>query len=137
VRKSLPAQDGCRNRRTLLKAMTRRGLIAAGVRRRIGFGLLPFVVGIYEYQGATIDAEWRSSSRPTTTRLFGHMAAIQPPVHRVIPIGESIAPIFGCAAFESAVAVVEHAKAGASLIAFAASRKPLSVNRANTRSMCA
>jgi len=77
--------------RTLLKAMTRRGLIVAGrVPGGLGFGLLPFVVGIYEFQGATIDTELAQLFEAYYHEAFGRMAAIQPPLHRVIPIGESI-----------------------------------------------
>ncbi len=98
--------------RTLLKAMTRRGLVIAGrATGGLGFGLLPFVVGIYEFQGATIDAELAELFEAYYHEAFGRMAAVQPPVHRVIPIGESIRAELDVQPFESAVAVVEHAKA--------------------------
>jgi len=44
--------------RKQLKAMARRGLVAAGrAEGGMGYGLLPFVVGIYEMQFDVIDAE--------------------------------------------------------------------------------
>ncbi len=98
--------------RALLKAMVRRGLIIAGrAPGGLGFALLPFVVGIYEFQGATIDAELAQLFEAYYHEAFGRMAAIQPPVHRVIPIGESIRADLDVQPFESAAAVVEHAKA--------------------------
>ncbi len=43
----------------LLKEMSQKGLIAAGTtgEGRLGFGLMPFVVGVYEAQNARIDAQ--------------------------------------------------------------------------------
>lgn len=98
--------------RTLLKGMTQRGLIAAGrAVGGLGFGLLPFVVGIYEFQVATIDAELAQLFETYYYEAFGRMTEVQPPVHRVIPIGESIRTELEVQPFESAAAVVEHARA--------------------------
>ncbi len=98
--------------RQQLKGMARRGLITGG-RAEGGFGyaLLPFVVGIYEMQGATIDAELAQLFEAYYHEAFGQTAAVQPPVHRVIPIGESVRVDMDIAPYESAVAIVERARA--------------------------
>ena len=45
--------------RALLKNMVRKGLIAVGrTEGGLGYGLLPFVVGIYENQAGSIDEEF-------------------------------------------------------------------------------
>jgi len=98
--------------RQQLKGMARRGLITGG-RAEGGFGyaLLPFVVGIYEMQAATIDAELAALFETYYHEAFGRTAATQPPAHRVIPIGESVRMELDIAPYESAVAIVERARA--------------------------
>jgi len=83
--------DDAKLLRKRLKAMTRRGLIKAGrAEGGLGYGLLPFVVGIYEMQINTIDAELAELFERYYQQAFGQTAAVQPPVHRVIPIRESV-----------------------------------------------
>lgn len=98
--------------RQQLKGMVRRGLITGG-RAEGGFGyaLLPFVVGIYEMQGATIDAELARLFEAYYYEAFGRVAGAQPPVHRVIPIGESVRAEIEIQPFESAAAIVAGARA--------------------------
>ena len=93
--------------RKLLKDMTRKGLIAAGpIDDGVGFGLLPFVVGIYEMQVGRMDrelAELFEAYYPA----FGKLLATRPSVHRVIPVNESIRSDLEVRPFESAVGIVE------------------------------
>ncbi|HNT76812.1 MAG TPA: helix-turn-helix domain-containing protein, partial [Anaerolineae bacterium] len=69
-----------------LKTMTRKGLIAAGRTEedRFGYGLLPFVVGIYEMQAGRIDAELAELFEAYYRQAFGDTMRVQPQVHRVI-----------------------------------------------------
>ena len=57
--------------------MARRGLIQAGrdADGGLGFGLMPFVVGIYEMQGTTIDAELARLFEDYYQQAFGRSAA--------------------------------------------------------------
>jgi len=98
--------------REQLKSMARRGLIAAGrMEEGIGYKLLPFVVGIYEMQITRLDAEMARLFEDYYRQAFGHVLGVQPSVHRVIPIGESVRMGMEIRPFESAAEIV--AAAGA------------------------
>jgi len=98
--------------RTTLKSMTRRGLVNAGrVEGGIAFGLLPFVVGIYELQVGRLDAEFASLFEAFYQRSFGQMLAIQPAVHRVIPVGESVRMDMHIHPYESVTEILAGAQA--------------------------
>jgi electron transport complex protein RnfB len=100
--------------RPRLKHMARHGLITAGpTQGGLGFGLMPFVVGIYEMQGPTIDAELAQLFEQYYRQAFGMMLAVQPAVHRVIPVNESIPIGLEVRPFESAAEIVASAKAWA------------------------
>lgn len=94
--------------RRVLKGMARRGLIAAGRGEGgVAYGLMPFVVGIYEAQGPTIDAELARLFEDYYHRAFGQSVMVQPQVHRVIPVGESIPVDLEIHPYESAAAIVD------------------------------
>ena len=77
--------------REQLKGMARRGLIAAGrMDDGLGYRLMPFVVGIYEMQINRLDAEMAHLFEAYYRQAFGQVLGVQPSVHRVIPIGESV-----------------------------------------------
>ncbi|MBN1260823.1 MAG: 4Fe-4S binding protein [Anaerolineae bacterium] len=98
--------------RQLLKDMVRRGLITAGrIESGLGFALLPFVVGFYEMQAATIDAELAQLFEVYYHEALGRQVTAQPSVHRVIPIGESVHADLDIQPFESAAAIVKGARA--------------------------
>ncbi|RPI34229.1 MAG: 4Fe-4S ferredoxin [Chloroflexota bacterium] len=98
--------------RKQLKSMSRRGLILAGpVEAGLGFALLPFVVGIYEMQVNTIDAELASLFEQYYRQAFGAVLAVQPPVHRVIPVNESIRTDLEVRPFESAAEIIASCRA--------------------------
>lgn len=95
-----------------LKGMARRGLIAAGkTDEGLGYGLLPFVIGIYEYQVGRLDAELAQLFEDYYMKAFGQMLAIEPAVHRVIPVQESVRMDMEIRPFESATDIVANAKA--------------------------
>jgi ferredoxin len=99
--------------RLLLKEMSRKGLVAAGktAEGQLGFGILPFVVGIYEAQAGRIDATLAQLFESYYRQAFGTMLAVQPQVHRVIPVGESIKNDMEVQPFESVSGLIEQARA--------------------------
>ncbi|OQY26218.1 MAG: hypothetical protein B6I34_00250 [Anaerolineaceae bacterium 4572_32.1] len=112
--KQLAARIGGEPRalRKQLKEMARRGLISAGrAKGGLGYGLLPFVVGIYEMQASTIDAELAQLFEDYYRQAFGQALTMQPPVHRVVPVNESVRVDMEVRPFESAIDIVTQAKA--------------------------
>jgi ferredoxin len=95
----------------LLKEMTRKGQINIGktAAGRLGFSLLPFVVGIYEAQSGRMDAEMARLFEDYFHAGFGKMLAVKPQVHRVIPIGGSIRNPMEVLPYESAQTLVDSA----------------------------
>ena len=98
--------------RALLKGMVRRGLIAAGkAEGGLGYGLLPFVVGIYENQAGTIDQEFATLFESYYQQSFAKVMVTQPQYHRVIPVNESIKVDMEVRPFESASELLNGAQA--------------------------
>jgi electron transport complex protein RnfB len=98
--------------REQLKDMARRGLIAAGrAEAGLGYGLLPFAIGIYEMQFHTIDAELAQLFEDYYQKAFGQALTMQPPLTRVIPVGESVQMDVEVQPFESATEIVNNAQA--------------------------
>jgi len=96
----------------LLKEMTRKGLIKAGrAEEGLGYGLIPFVVGIYENQNEHIDAEFAQLFEDYYIQAFGQVMQIEPTFHRVVPIRENVRNDMEVQPFESATAIVENAQA--------------------------
>ncbi|MCI0476071.1 MAG: 4Fe-4S binding protein [Anaerolineales bacterium] len=95
-----------------LKAMARRGLIAADrAEGGLGFRLMPFIVGIYEMQFNTLDAELARLFEEYYRQTFGKALTAQPPVHRVIPVGKTVQNDLQVHPFESAAEIINSAKA--------------------------
>ncbi len=94
--------------RKQLKDMSRHGLVSAGEAEEggLGFGLLPFVVGIYEFQSDRMDAELARLFEEYFLSAFGKMLTIQPHVHRVIPVNESIPLGLEVRPYESIAALI-------------------------------
>ena len=92
--------------RDQLKGLSRRGLIEAGKKDgALGFKLLPFVVGIYEMQVATMDAELAQLFEDYFQQ-FSQMLRVKPQVHRVIPVNETVRNSMEVRPFESASEIV-------------------------------
>ncbi len=90
-----------------LKGLSRRGLINAGkLEGGLGYGLMPFVVGIYEMQAGTIDQELAQLFEDYYQQAFGEMLKIKPQFHRVIPIDETVQNSMEIRPFESAAEIV-------------------------------
>jgi ferredoxin len=95
-----------------LKIMAKKGLIAAGrTEEGLGFKLMPFVVGIYEAQIGRIDVELASLFERYYKQTFGKMLTVQPAVHRVIPVGETVRMDIEIQPFENVNTIVNSAKA--------------------------
>ncbi len=99
--------------RLQLKSMVGRGLITAGraATGGLGFGLLPFVVGIYEMQAGRLDAELARLFEDYYRQTFRESLTQQPPVHRVIPVNQTVRQDMAVHPFESAAEIVARAAA--------------------------
>jgi NAD-dependent dihydropyrimidine dehydrogenase PreA subunit len=108
---SIAARTGRDPRETtaLLKEMARKGLITLGKTGagRPGFALMPFVVGIYEMQGAVITAELARRFEDYFRQAFAGVLLAQPPVHRVVPIDAAVRQDLAIQPFASATALVD------------------------------
>jgi ferredoxin len=98
--------------RALLKGMARRGLIDIGrVEGGLGYGLLPFVVGFFENQNATIDEELAGLVEEYFAHGFGQMLQVTPQFHRIVPVGEAIQSDMEIRPYETATDLVNAAQA--------------------------
>jgi ferredoxin len=98
--------------RGCLKEMARKGLIAAGrADGGLGYSLMPFVVGFYEMQNGRIDAELARRFEEYFHAAFHKALALQPPVHRVVPVRESVKADLAVAPYESALGILSRASA--------------------------
>jgi electron transport complex protein RnfB len=96
---------------SLLRDMTRKGLIrATRTDEGIKFQILPFAVGIFEMQIGRMDAEMAQLFEDYYQDAFGEILQIQPPLHRVIPIKQSVQAGTEIRPFESAVEIIERAQ---------------------------
>ncbi len=95
-----------------LKGMARKGLIKAGkIDQGVGFGLLPFVVGIYEMQLGRIDEELAQLFEDYYLQAFGEALNEQPKFHRVVPVKETISVSMEVHPYESASEIVNQSRA--------------------------
>ena len=96
----------------VLKQMARNGLIRA--RRGEGglvFGLLPFIVGIYEEQLPRMDRELAELAEQYFQETSGRtILDVPPPIHRVVPVQEAIPFDLEVFPYEQAAALVESAR---------------------------
>ncbi len=114
-----PAQIAARTAREqrsvaeLCKAMAGRGLISVGKTQqgRLGFKLMPFVVGFYENQSGSMDAELAGLFEAYYRHGFGEALRIEPQLHRVVPVREAVQNTLEVQPFESASGLVERMQA--------------------------
>ena len=98
--------------RPLLKSMARRGLITAGrTQGGLGYGLMPFVVGIYEMQIGNMDEELARLFEAYYQQAFADVLRVKPQVHRVIPVHETIKVDMEVHPYESATEIINSAQA--------------------------
>ncbi len=97
---------------TSLRTMTKRGLIKAGrAPGGLGFGLMPFVVGFYEMQNSTMDAELARLFEDYYREAFGGIANVQPALHRVVPVNQTVKMDMEVRPYESAAEIVSACQA--------------------------
>ncbi|MEW6718038.1 MAG: 4Fe-4S binding protein [Chloroflexota bacterium] len=95
----------------LLKNMTRKGLIRAKKEgSELQFGLMPFVVGIYEEQLPRLDTELAQLFEQYMQEINGGILREKPSLHRVIPVGEAISFDLEIFPYEQAHELIESAK---------------------------
>jgi ferredoxin len=95
-----------------LKTMARKGQIRAGRQDgKLAFGLIPFVVGIYEEQLPRLDQELAELFEQYFQETRGIVAYHAPPIQRVIPVEEAIPAGIDIYPYERAVELLEGAKA--------------------------
>ena len=98
--------------KSMLKVLFRKRLIRAGrADGGLGYGLMPFAVGIYEYQIGRMDVEMAQVFEAYYMNAYGKMLAIEPAIHRVIPVGETVHNDMEVHSYESATSFVENAQA--------------------------
>ncbi len=99
--------------RQMLKAMARKGLIAAGRGEgAVTYHLMPFVVGVYEAQLPRLGAELAALFEQYFKETRG-LAVEGPAIHRVIPIDEAIPSGIEVFPHEHATSLIEGAQAWA------------------------
>lgn len=96
----------------MLKAMARQGLILAGRGEGgLSYGLMPFVVGIYEEQLGRMDATLAALFEQYYLESRGGLVRQGPAVHRVIPVEEAVPVNISVLPYESASQMVDNAQA--------------------------
>lgn len=97
--------------RKLLKQMAKNGLIKAEpIKGGFGFGLLPFVVGIYEFQVGRLDEKMSQLFEDYYQKVFSQMLTRTPQVHRIIPVNETIHTEMSVEPYENVVEIVKSMK---------------------------
>jgi len=95
----------------LLKGMAQKGLIKiARVEGHLMFGLMPFVVGIYEMQVNRMNAELAHMVEQYFKSGFGVVLKTSPQIHRVIPVRQSVSQDIEIQPYESAAQLVDGAQ---------------------------
>lgn len=96
----------------ILKGLARRGLITCEKKDKgLGFALMPFVVGFYENQNETIDAELAQLFENYYRLAAGRLLSVEPQVHRILPVNETIRNDMEIRPYESAMSILNRAKA--------------------------
>ena len=96
----------------LLKQMARKGLVAVEKNSAgLCFGLLPFVVGVYEYQAGRIDKELALLFEDYYKKAFGRILSATPALHRVVPVNETITQGIEIRPHENVLKIVNKARA--------------------------
>lgn len=110
----------------LLRGMARKGLIKAGrASGGLGFALMPFVVGIYEMQIGTLDAELARLFEDYFHQSFGQVLAMQPALHRIVPVGENVRLGMEIHPYENAASLIDQAQSWGVLDCICRSQKAL------------
>lgn len=94
--------------RNLLKDMFRKGLIGAGKSEgKFGYRLIPFAIGLYEYQFDKIDEEMARLFEDYYTQAFSKVLSIGPQLTRILPVNETIRSDMEVHPYESVVDFID------------------------------
>jgi Pyruvate/2-oxoacid:ferredoxin oxidoreductase delta subunit len=97
---------------SLLDGMARKGLINASRMDEVkGYCLMPFIVGFYEKQERTMDDELARLFEDYMNQALEIVLGIEPKMHRVVPVNETIQTDMEVHPYESIVDIVAMAKA--------------------------
>ncbi|BBB47610.1 4Fe-4S dicluster domain-containing protein [Pelolinea submarina] len=109
-----------------LKTMAKRGLITIELGKGgLRFGLLPFVVGIYENQAASIDKEMALLFEDYYQKAFAEVMQVQPQYHRVVPVNQTVSKSMEIHPYENILDLVNDAKSWAVLDCICRKQKAL------------
>jgi len=98
--------------KVLLKQMARKGLVAVEKNSAgLCFRLLPFVVGVYEYQAGKIDKELALLFEDYYKKAFGRTLSVTPALHRVVPVNETITQGIEIRPHENVLEIINKARA--------------------------
>ena len=98
--------------RRTLRTMVRKGQIRFGRDGgKLVFGLMPFVVGVYEEQLPRMDRELAELFEAYFHEARGAITLQAPPIHRVIPVAEAVPADVEIYPYEQATELLEGAKA--------------------------
>jgi ferredoxin len=93
-----------------LKTMVKKGLIAwTKTTAGPAYGLLPFIVGIYENQLNRLDEQLARLFEEYYLEAFGKALSIKPQFHRVVPVGETVRIGLEIRPYESAGEIIHQA----------------------------
>ncbi len=96
----------------MLKGLAQKSLIQSGkVEDGTGFGLMPFMIGFYEEQNYTIDEELAHLVEDYLSQSVSDLIAIEPQLHRIVPVGETVKMDSEIRPYESMTEIVSAAKA--------------------------
>ncbi len=94
--------------RDLLKGMLRKGLIGAGkTEGKFGYRLIPFALGLWEYQFDKIDEELARLFENYYVQAFHKALPIEPQLMRVVPVNETIRNDMEVQPYESIVNLID------------------------------
>ncbi len=97
--------------KSTLKDMVRKGLIeAARCDGGLGFKLMPFIVGFYEYQNAQIDEEFAALFETYYHEVLHKVMNIEPPIQRVIPVEKAIPHNIEVLSYQKASTYIDEAQ---------------------------
>lgn len=97
--------------RALLKQMSKRGLVQTGkVDGGFGYGLLPFAVGIYEFQYGRLDEEMSKRFEDYYHKGLPKALVHEPQPLRVVPINENISTDMEIRPYESMTGLMDMMK---------------------------
>lgn len=95
----------------LLKSMLKKGLIEMTKQGKLlGFKLIPFIVGFYENQNASIDKDFAQLFEKYYQESLYQMMTVKPSVHRVIPIEKTIPVNIEVMPYEKASTFIESSR---------------------------